>query len=328
MRVLLSSKDRVNLFEVLKERGIDLRQVAEISSVSIRTVTDWKRGKYTIPKDHFDRIINLIGISPGSIKVSSLDNWWNNSKSGKLGAAARMEKHGQLSTPEGRSLGGKNSYKNRKNKLDIFTKKEITEPRQNEQFAELVGILIGDGSVTRYQVSIATSSLVDYKYSLFTAELIEKLFGIKPTVSKRKGMNCITIVASSVNLVEFLKQNGVLQGHKLRQNLNIPAWILSDRSYEIACLRGIFDTDGCIFQETHKIKGKTYSYSRLSFVSMSSYLRETIHEILSELEFTPKIRNNRSVNLENPADIAAYFRIVGTSNPKHASRFQAFGGVG
>ncbi len=328
MRIRLSDKDRKLLFKGLSQKGLGLKEIANIAGVSTRTVTDWKRGKYTMTIVHFKKIIRPSGINPRLISPESLDSWWNNRIAGKKGAAVRMEKHGPLGTPEGRSLGGKNSYKKRRGRLDIFTKKTILKPKKSEEFAELIGILIGDGSVTKYQVSIATSSLVDYEYSLFVAKLIKSLFGTTPTVSKRKTMNCITIVVSSVALVEFLQKHGILRGHKLKQSLDIPVWVLEDRSYKIACLRGIFDTDGCIFQETHRIKGKTYSYPRLSFVSMSINLRGTIHEILSELEFTPKIRNNRSVNLENRADIDAYFRMVGTSNPKHASRFRTFGGVG
>lgn len=328
MRVQLSSKGRALFFSSLEEKGLKLHDIAQVTQVSVRTVSDWKRGKYTIPSVHYETLSQIVSLKPNFSGAKVLNDWWSNSKAGKIGAEVRMDRHGALGTPEGRSLGGKNSYKNRRGRLDIFTKKEIIRPVKDERFAELIGILIGDGGMTKYQISVTTNSIVDYQYTLFIVKLISNLFGIKPRVSKRKAGNFFTIVASSINLVEFLKQNGISEGHKLKQGLDIPDWILEDRKYKIACLRGIFDTDGCIFQETHRIKGKAYSYPRLSFVSASSNLRQTIHDILTELEFKPKIRNNRSVNLEKSADITAYFRIVGTSNPKHASRFQAFGGVG
>lgn len=329
MRVSLSQKDRVRLFSELQQKGVSLKNITDITGVSVRAVTDWKRGKYTIPAQHFIKILKFAAIDPKLVKFRTLENWWNNGEAGKKGGAIRMQKYGALGTPEGRRLGGTNSYLSRKDSLDeIFTPKTIRKPVKNELLAEFIGILIGDGGVTQYQVVVSTNSVDDYEYSLFVAQAMERLFNIQPTMTKRKDAQCITIVASSVNLVKFLKQNGVLQGDKIRQNLDIPAWVLENREYSIACLRGIFDTDGCVFQERHRIKGKVYCYPRLSFVSASQRLRESIFESLVDLEFNPKIRNNRSVNLESQTDIATYFTIVGTSNPKHLGRFKSFGGVG
>lgn len=65
-------------------------------------------------------------------------------------------------------------------------------------------------------------------------------------------------------------------------------------------------------------------YQRISFVSHLKPLRESVWKGLSELGFHPKIRNNRSVQLEREIDIIDYFRIVGTSNPKHRQRYKEF----
>ena len=79
----------------------------------------------------------------------------------------------------------------------------------------------------------------------------------------------------------------------------------------------------------HKIKQKVYSYSRLSFVSASLPLRLSVYQGLKNFGFSPKIRNNRSVQLENRAEIIDYFDKIGTNNPKHRNRFEKFiGGVG
>lgn len=327
MRVQLSTKDSKLLFSSLEVNKIKLSDIARTTQVSLRTVTDWKRGKYTIPSVSFNKIFKLAG-SPASITPEYLDNWWNNSISGRKGALARMKKYGSLGTPEGRSLGGLNSYLARRNNThDIFTTKTILEPAQDEHLAEFVGILIGDGSLTEYQVAIASNTTTDSEYIIFVARLIKRLFGIAPRISIRSDINCTMIVASSIKMVEFLTHIGVLQGNKLAQGLDIPSWIQDDQKYANACIRGIFDTDGSIFQETHVIKGRIYSYPRMSFVSMSENLISTINTVLIDLGFYPKIRKNR-VNLESQSDINRYFDIIGTSNPKHFNRFSKFGGVG
>ncbi len=301
--------------------------MAELCGVSSRTVSYWKGGEYTIPERHARQLIALVG---GRVLAEAwlLPDWWNNNDAGKKGAIAQVAVHGPLGTLEGRRLGGSNSYERRKNApKDIFTPNIILEPRNTAALAELIGVLIGDGCVTKYQVSIATSSLVDYEYAQFVAQLIEQLFNVRPSLFKMKNSNCVNITVSSLRMVEFLVQKGIIRGNKLRQGLDIPDWVLRDDLFKEACLRGIFDTDGCIFQERHKINGKTYSYPRMAFVSMSRPLRESIRNALFDLGFEPKIRNNRSVNFERFTDITKYFKIVGSSNPKHISRFRSFGGV-
>ena len=91
--------------------------------------------------------------------------------------------------------------------------------------------------------------------------------------------------------------------------------------FEKRCVRGLMDTDGCIFNKVHKMKNKQYSYKRLSLVSASPMLRKSIFDILEKLRLSPKIRGNRSVQIENKEKIAEYFKVVGSSNPKHLNRY-------
>lgn len=328
MRVSLPDTDREQLFIALIHKGFGRQQIAKLTGVSTRTVFDWKRGKYTIPEQHFNLIIRAANIDCAALKITRIEDWSHTAIAGRLGAAIRAQKYGSLGTPESRRRGGMNSYLARKDSpLDIFTPKSIKHPQKDALLAEFVGILIGDGGVTKYQVIIATNAIDDYEYSLFIVKLINRLFGLKSKVSVRDGTKALSITISSVALVEFLISIGIIKGDKLKHDLDIPTWILKDRDFSLACLRGIFDTDGCIFQERHKIKEKTYCYPRLSFVSMSPYLCGSIYETLFSLDLSPKMRNNR-VNLEARKDIDRYFRIIGTSNPKHLERYLRFGGVG
>lgn len=324
MRIRLPGEDLTKLFFAQSSTA-----VAEHLGVSVRTVNDWKRGKYTIPENHFLAIVELAEQVPTAFAPTRLNNWWQNSGAGKKGAKVRFEKYGSLGTPEGRRLGGINSYANRRLRQDsIFYSKSIKHPRPSEKLAEFIGIMIGDGNITNYQATIYLSSLVDCEYADFVEELIIELFGVAPKRSIKVRSNCIVIRVSSIKLVELLLSLGLPRGDKIRQRLDIPSWVKADVSYSLACIRGIFDTDGCVFEETHRIKGKVYSYPRWSLVSASSDLRESVSSILIEQEFAARIRGNRSVNLERLTDVQTYFRVVGSSNPKHLARWQRFGGVG
>ena len=86
-------------------------------------------------------------------------------------------------------------------------------------------------------------------------------------------------------------------------------------------MRGLMDTDGCLFYECHNIKDKKYCYPRLSFISASAPLRKSVFEILDKLSLQPKIRNIRYVQIENKEKIKEYFNIVGSSNQKHLNKY-------
>lgn len=271
----------------------------------------------------------MADIESSDISPKFLEDWWNNSSAGKKGSSIFIAKYGLPGTKESRSLGGKRSYAIRKYvEGDIFSPKSIKIPSKSVPLAELVGILIGDGSINKYQVSVTVSSLVDEDYCLYISNLFEELFGLKPSVTKRRNANCLVITVSSKLTAEFLVKTGLPMGNKLQGGLDIPGWIKANPKFAKACLRGIFDTDGGIYLEKHVIKGVVYSYPRMSFVSMSGNLRDSIYRSLMDMGLNPKMRNNRSVNLENFEDIKKYFKLVETSNSKHLRRFINFGGVG
>jgi len=331
MRAILTERSLDSLFSSLEKAGLNTESVATVAGVSSRTVRDWRRGKYTIPAQSLEKLTGVAGLDSNSLGIRLVDDWAHTTTAGRKGAQARRIRHGRLKlgTSESRRLGGANSYKIRRDKTgDIFTRKAVSAPSKNADLAEFIGIMIGDGCLTPYQASIALSSLVDQEYSVYVSELTQRLFGMAPHAAHRNNANCITLTCSSANLVELLVKYGLPIGDKIRHMHDIPAWIKSDRELAAACLRGIFDTDGCIFLERHDIKGKSYCYPRMSFVSASAPLRASIHLLLTELGFDPRARSNRSVNLETKVDISRYFDMIGSSNPKHLDRFYSFGGVG
>ena len=105
--------------------------------------------------------------------------------------------------------------------------------------------------------------------------------------------------------------------------VDIPDWVKDNLEFEKACMRGLMDTDGCLFWEYHKIKDKKYCYPRLSFVTASVPLRNSVVAILEKLNLHPKIRgeNQRYVQIEEKEKISDYFKIVGSSNPKHLNKY-------
>jgi len=299
--------------------------LARISNISERQFREWKNEKSTMSLYALNILTKTAGIEiPNNIEI--VDAYEHTSRAGSIGGKAAFKKNKGLPFSEEHRLNGWKKWwetigKNKHN--PILLRKEIVRPKESPAFAELFGILIGDGGITKYQVNITLNCDTDHEYSIFVSELIRKLFKIEPKIYKIKGARAINICISSRNMVDFLIQKGLKMGHKINNGILIPNWILNSELYKKRCIRGMLDTDGSVFIEKHKIKGKIYEYPRLNFSSGSPLLIEQVKVILSEFGFNPKIRNKgKSVQLENIEEICKYFNIIGSSNPKHKERIK------
>jgi transcriptional regulator with XRE-family HTH domain len=317
------------MFDQLLACGYNTEKIGQKLGLSRRTISDWKRGKYNIEQVSFLKLVDLTDIAIQDLHYEIIDPDKQRLFASSLGGKAKWKKYRSIGTIEDRRKGGHTSYRNRyKDQDDIFARTKIKKHQKSVTLAEFIGICMGDGSITNYQVTISLNSEDDKEYISYVSECVKELFGLKVKLQKRTKKKCMNVVISSVELVELLMGYGLPKGDKIRANLDIPDWILRNRDYTIACLRGLFDTDGCIYLETHKRKSGAYSYPRLSFVSASEPLRQSVCDAYNDLEITGKIRMNRSVNIERFTDVEKYFKIVGSSNDKHLRRFAQFGRVG
>ena len=83
------------------------------------------------------------------------------------------------------------------------------------------------------------------------------------------------------------------------------------------------DTDGCVYHHKYKVNGKWYSFVKIAFTSYSPPLRETIFQMLKNLNFNPKLYGNR-VFLYKRAEVDRYFKEIGTNNPRYLKRYKIF----
>lgn len=324
--IFRTGEQRRFLLKATKNLKLPWSLFADKIGIHKRTLNDWRREKYSLPYGVFQRISNFAELKiPRDIKIK--DPFWYTSKGGKLGGIATYKKYGKIG---GNSKIRKQKWlewwekKGKYNPNKYFVTKKIVVPQKGAELSEFVGIMIGDGGITNKQIIVTLNYKTDKLYSLFVRNLIKKLFRVKASMNVRKEESVVNVTVSRIRLVSFCKLIGLKVGNKLKQNLDIPTWVKKDKNFKIFCLRGLVDTDGCFFIESHKINKKKYCYPRLSFVSYSKRLRSSVFKTLEELEFSPKIRNNRSVQLENQKDIKRYFNLVGTHNPKHKQRFKSF----
>lgn len=299
--------------------------IAELCKVSERTLCDWKREKYLMTLDAFLQISAILD-APAPKVIRLHHQYWNAKNAAKKGGKATMQKYGYI--------GGDAKHRKEKwhewwDNAGQYTSKvgrikKVSIPTVSAKVAEFIGIVIGDGGITRNQISITLNKVDDAQYSEYVINLIQELFGLTPGTHARETVVIVTI--SRKKAVEYINSLGIKTGNKIKQSIDIPSWIMQNNSYRIACLRGLIDTDGCIFQEKHKRKDKEYIYPRLTFTSYSESLRNSTFKIMKEFNFSPTAQNRRDVHLSKKEDIIQYFQIVGTSNPKHTERYKRFFG--
>ncbi|MDE1965989.1 MAG: hypothetical protein KGI41_01970 [Patescibacteria group bacterium] len=163
---------------------------------------------------------------------------------------------------------------------------------------------MGDGGMSRYQVIVSLNSRDDSEYIEYVSRRIHELFGIMPGIYPDREACVSDIVISRAKVVGYLNGLGLPIGNKIRQGLDMPAWVKRNPAFARACVRGLVDTDGCVFIHRYKVKGKWYAYKKLQFTSASPALVASVSSVLMQHGLRTRIaRNGRDVRLDSVADV-------------------------
>lgn len=243
----------------------------------------------------------------------------------RKGGLARVRLHGNPGTQSGRRLGGLSSSTiNQRLNNGFKTLKLIPKIDYSESLAELLGILMGDGHLSMYQVTVTTSSVTDIEHAHFVQKMFCKIFGITPSIKLRSSARALTICLSSKAACNLLYKLGMPYGNKIKNIRGVPDWIQNNNRYRIAFIRGLFDTDGCFYIDRHVIKGKLYENPGINFRNYSLPLLFFFESVLTDLNLSPTTTSKHSVVLRKEKNIVKYFREVGSSNQKHLRKFRQY----
>lgn len=242
-------------------------------------------------------------------------------RAGRLGGLARVRMHGNPGTAEGRRRGGLNSLKtNRATHSGFRILKQIVYPARSVDLAELLGILAGDGHIDKYQVSVTTNSDTDLEHANYTSKLFKKLFSIQAPIKFIKNKRACAVVVSSKAVCLFLVRLGMVRGHKIRSGLRMPRWVRARKNYRAAFVRGLFDTDGCVYVDTHRIHGREYKNMGMAFTNRCLPLLKEFKATLESIGLHPTQKTKYAVFLRRKDDIRRYFDFIGSSNEKHLNK--------
>lgn len=186
---------------------------------------------------------------------------------------------------------------------------------KNEDLAELIGMYLGDGNLGKHPRCHYLRIYCNIKEKQY-AEEIKKILEIvfkKKSYEYERPSEGVEYLEILLNDLDKLLQIPI--GSKIRNKVRIPNWILRNKKYTIACLRGLFDTDGCCY-----LTGKKYKI--INFTNRNIVLLEDIDKALRILNFHPYKRGGRNIELGKKEEVKRFFEVVKPKNIKHF-RFNA-----
>ena len=282
-RVLLPLGKQKRLITKI-EKIMSVSEMARLCNRSERTIRDWRREKITADFGCLQKLCKKSGV-PFPKAAQLLDRYWYAHKGGQLGGRVLVQKYGRVGgNPEYRKTKWREWWEREGKRMNaknpILIGKPVQKPTYSANLAEFVGIVLGDGGISKYQVVVTLHITDDKEYSEYVASLLRKLFRTRVGISYRPKSSVVNIVISRIELVNYCtKILGLKIGNKVAQQVDIPNWIKQNKKYSIACVRGLVDTDGSIFTHSYKVNGKWYHYKKFAFTSLSRPMLNSVFKI-------------------------------------------------
>lgn len=205
------------------------------------------------------------------------------------------------------------------------------------ELCEFIGAVIGDGCVSgflkangksNYHISITGDSRLDKNY--LTEKMpntVMKLFGVQAHPSFRTAKNTVVLNIYSKKIFKILTLRfGFIPGRKAF-TVTIPKEIMdSKKELLYSTIRGIFDTDDCVYLD--KRKAYKVPYARIHIVTHSKFLFEKLASILSQ-EFALYTHSSQTlwstrydIVIYGNEQVELWMSRIGSSNERHLNKLR------
>ena len=163
----------------------------------------------------------------------------------------------------------------------------------------------------------------DYAYFLKIAAFIQKLTGKQPTIRKKKEYNgqSLRLEINNKKFIESLLKIGIPSGNKTF-SIFIPNK-LAKWKYSKHIIRGIFETDGCIYFSKSK-KSEYPTYPRIEIKTSSNRLLPQIIGLLKERGFKTyckKSNKTHSITISGEEMLQKWIKEIGFNNERNISKY-------
>lgn len=286
-RVLIDKKILREMIYKFKDRNkLTWQEISSILKVSPQTVMhEWLIQSRTLPLSKFNKIKNLSGMYVSDSKFKIIKPFW------------------------GQKLS--------QDKLNF---KKVKLPDKNDKdFAEFYGIMLGDGCIFSDMngISITGDRISDYFYYYeHLNNLIFKLFAVHPKFYINSYDRTIRCVLYSRKITRHLKKLGFPVGVKYNLNPEIPDYIFKDKKNLARLIRGLMDTDG-------SLSGHPNSKIMIHLSITMESLRDSVSDGLDCLG----IKNgkfSKGIMIYTPEKIGKFHKIIGFSNFKNLYKYGEF----
>lgn len=196
--------------------------------------------------------------------------------------------------------------------------------KKSDNLAELVGIILGDGSFyiknnSHYQLDIAFNLKEEKKHCDFVKSILKQLTKEHIYTKHDTDSNCIHLrLNSKKDVLDILSVSIVKNGDKIKNKVTIPDWLFEKESYLKSCVRGLIDTDGSVY----RMSKRDHKLIRIEFKSKNRKLLNDVRKALILLNYHPsKVICNKEIFLSRQKEIERYINEIGFNNFKHIRRF-------
>ena len=198
----------------------------------------------------------------------------------------------------------------------------VLKLNRNTSLAELVGICLGDGHLRLRTLAVFGNKSEDTEY--LTHHVLPRMrdvLGLTPKLNTNRPDENFLVVNSTA-ASKALHRLGLPYGNKITNHARVPAWVFKRKSFLVACLRGLFDTDGSVYG-FRRIPPARGSKAIVSFeFGKGSLLAKNVFRALLRLGFSPRMMPHRNeCRLALNADIVRFMSEIKPHNAKHRQNF-------
>lgn len=198
-------------------------------------------------------------------------------------------------------------------KENYLKKRKFIRPIYSKELAEFIGIMCGDGHISKTQVTIHLGNK-EQGYVEYIKFLFKNLFSQELKYYNDKN-GYFTLYIGYIELIKFLKKMGLVN-NKVKDQVSVPKWIFKNPNFMREFTKGFFDTDGSVY--------KLRWGNQVSFCNRSLKLLKDTRRILKKLGFSPSRISLYNMYLTRKKDLVRFYQEIGSNNPKKAKRFEVF----
>ena len=222
---------------------------------------------------------------------------------------------------------------------NVDIKRELILPEKlTPELAEEIGLHIGDGTMNNYfnksryigKYSLRGHIIDDVNhYDSRIKTLYKELYNLDFNMCKMESTRVYGFQIWSDGIVNF--KHKILKlplGYKT--NIKIPKFLINKDDMMVNIIRGIFDTDGCVYLEPRK----NGLYPRLQIGTISKFLAEQLKKGLIKVGLRATIvvenRENKGwsnfyvVYVRGDNMIKKWMEIISPANKKHIDKFHFY----